>query len=513
MSRSKRFLGGVSLGYANQVLVMLVGLWLSPFLLKHIGQHDYGLWLAGLQTLSYLTLMDFGIVALLPRETAYATGRAISGLEGGDLALVVGKTARVVLYQTPLVAIAVAIFWFTMPSDWHSFRGPITVALAGFTILFPLRIFQAVLQGMQDMLFLGRLQAFAWLFSTGLMVVLVLKGFGLYALGIGWATGQLLPAFLSFYRLRSHFPKVLPSRLSKFSRKELFQSLTSGFWVSAAQIAQVLVGSTDLVVILHYLGPSAVVPYAFTQKLIMVLGNQPNMIMEIAMPGISQMRTSESRSRIFQVSAGLSLGMLTLAGAVACVTLAANHSFVSWWVGDVQFGGVWLTVALASAMLLRHWNTTAVYSIFALGYERRISITTLLDGVVSLAASAVLVHLFGPIGAPLGSIVGVCCISLPGNLWALAHEVGVSPLGVLAPLRPWFLRFVLLAPAAGLLGLWWRGSFLHLASVSFGITVLYCVLMLPMIMHSGLRSYLPERLQRWWENFRPGPVGELAADQ
>ena len=49
MSRTGRFLHGVWLGYAYQGLIMLVGLWLTPFLLRHIGQHDYGVWLDFLQ--------------------------------------------------------------------------------------------------------------------------------------------------------------------------------------------------------------------------------------------------------------------------------------------------------------------------------------------------------------------------------------------------------------------------------------------------------------------------------
>jgi len=48
----------------------------NTFLLHRIGQHDYGLWLVGAQLLGYLGLMDFGIVALLPRATASAAARA-----------------------------------------------------------------------------------------------------------------------------------------------------------------------------------------------------------------------------------------------------------------------------------------------------------------------------------------------------------------------------------------------------------------------------------------------------
>jgi hypothetical protein len=121
MSRTIRFLGGVWLGYLYQAVVTLAGFWLTPFLLRNIGQHDYGLWLVGFQILSYLMLTDFGIVALVPREMAYTIGRA-GGLEKTtDLALLIGQAGRVVLYQMPFVAAASVALWLCLPAAWLGF--------------------------------------------------------------------------------------------------------------------------------------------------------------------------------------------------------------------------------------------------------------------------------------------------------------------------------------------------------------------------------------------------------
>jgi O-antigen/teichoic acid export membrane protein len=470
-----------------------------PFFLKYLGQRNYGLWLVGLQVLSCLMLMDFGIVALLPRETAYATGRTISGKDGKSLPEIIGRSAKVVLYQTPFVALAVAVFWLVMPKAWHEFNGPVLLIMVGFTVLFPARIFQAVLQGLQDTTFLGRIQMLGWCLNTGLSVFLILAGLGVYALAIGWFSTQALVAGLAFQRLRKHFSGVLPSRLPKLSCQELLSSLGGGLWVSVAQIAQVLIGGTDLAIIGKTLGASAVVPYACTNKLMGALGNQPLMVMEMAAPGLSQMKTSENPERIFKVSSALTLGMVTITGAVACVALAVNHSFVSWWIGEGQFGGATLTAALILMMLLRHWNVTAVYSIFSLGYERRICITTLLDGIVTVAAGVVLVRLVGPIGAPLGSISGVCLVSLPGNLAALANAVRVSIFAVVLSIWPWFWRFVIVAAIAAVLSLYWHASLVHTAGIALLTATLYGALMLPMIMDSVLRAYLPSQATRFWD--------------
>jgi O-antigen/teichoic acid export membrane protein len=499
MSRSRRMVGGLTFGYLRQGTVMLVGLWLTPFLLKYLGQHDYGLWLVGLQSLSYLMLMDFGVVALLPRETAYAVGHSATGNSAQELPATIGRTARIVLWQTPIVALAAAIVWLVVPLA-PQVRGPVLVVLAGFTLLFPLRIFEATLQGLQEMTYLGKIQLLSWGLNTALMVVLVLLGFGLYALGISWVLSQLLPAALAFLRLRRSFPGVLPSGLPKLSIQEAFGSLGKGMWVSVAQIAQMLTLGSDYLIVGKVLGAAAVVPYSCTQKLIWVLGNQSHMIMEMASPGLSEMKTSASKDRIFRACAALTLSLLVTIGGLVCVFLAVNHSFVSWWIGNRQFGGGLLTALFGVSILLRQWNNTSVYSIFALGYERWISLTTLADGAINVVAGIGFAHWLGPIGVPLASILSVCLVSLPGNLVPLARELQVSPFKVVFAVWPWFWRFVIVSALSLIVGIrWWHASFLYVAALACATAAVYCSVMLPMIMNSYVRAYLPVQLTRVWD--------------
>ena len=53
------------------------------------------------------------------------------------------------------------------------------------------------------------------------------------------------------------------------------------------------------------LGAAAVVPYACTGKLVSVLANQPQAILQSAAPALSELRTTNDRSRLFQVSSAL----------------------------------------------------------------------------------------------------------------------------------------------------------------------------------------------------------------
>ncbi len=495
MSRTKRFLGGVSLGYINQLLLTVVGLWLTPFLLNRIGQHDYGLWLVGAQLLGYLAIMDFGIVALLPRAAAYATGRAGGAAEARDLPEIIGQTIWLVLCQTPIVAIVATILWFTIPLEWGTLRTPIGVVMLSFVLAFPLRVFPAVLQGLQDLTFLGKLNIFSWVCGTSLTILLIFAGKGLYALAFGWVTTQSMIAIACFLRLRRTFPRVLPSRMPRLSWLTARGQLKQGFWISVAQVAQVLTNGSDLLIIGALLGPLAVVPYACTAKLISVLANQPQMLMQNAFPGLSEMRTGESPKRLFDVCTTLSQAMLLISGGVVCLVLVVNQGFVHWWVGDDKYGGSLLTVLFVLAMILRHWNTTWVYPLLCFGRERRISITNFLDGATAAVLSLALISFIGPRGGPIAGIIAVCLVSLPGNLSAVAAELKISRWSLLKIFGAWFWRFAVVATLAGILSrLWMPNSFLTLALASIAITAVYSVIMLPIVLSSGLGAYIRPRI-------------------
>ncbi len=497
MTRTRRFLSGLAFGYVNQALVTLVGLWLTAFLIDRLGQVDYGLWLVGTRILGYLLLLDLGIVALLPRETAFAVGRAGGVTRAAELPDLVGRTVRVVFWQMPVVALAALGIWLALPAEWEPLSQPLAIVMGAFVLTFPARTLHGTLTGLQDLAFLGGVTTATWLVSTATTVVLIIAGFGLYALAIGWSASQVLAALIWWVRIRRRYPQVVPSRLPKMDGTRIRDRLSRGAWISVAQVAQVLLSGTDLLIIGKFLGPGAVVPYFCTAKVLTVLGHQPLMMAETAQPALSELRTGESRERLVVVCMALTKAILIMSGGIVCIVLVVNEGFVNWWVGPEQYGGFGLTAVLAGGMLLRHWNVTAVYSLFSFGHDRRISLTTLADGAVTVTASIVLVTQLGLIGAAIGAAVGAVFVGLPANLAALARDMGVSTGRLMVGLWPWAWRFALIVlPAAVMPTVWTPDSLATLVLATLVTGLVYAGLMFPIALRDPLGTYLRPRLAR-----------------
>src|ERR1700688_4877005 len=125
MSRSKTFLSGAFFSYLHQGCAMLVGLWLTPFYLRLLGAHDYGIWLVGLQVLTFLLLADLGVLAVVPRDVAREHGRELSEPQSDRLRVLVGQTSKVVLCQTLFVALAAVVLYLFRVRSISSLQGPV----------------------------------------------------------------------------------------------------------------------------------------------------------------------------------------------------------------------------------------------------------------------------------------------------------------------------------------------------------------------------------------------------
>jgi O-antigen/teichoic acid export membrane protein len=491
MSRTRSFLSGALFAYIYQGSAMIIGLWLTPFYLRTLGTKDYGLWLVGLQILTFLLLMDFGIIGVVARDVGHASGLEQSEPGSDHLALLLGRTVKVVLAQTFLVALAASGVFLYRPVATVGLRGPIGLLLMVFTLSYPLRLFPAVLQGLQDLKFLGQLRLWLWALGTAFSVILLVLGARFYALACGWCFQQIGHDLGAYLRLRSLRPDLLTRQAWKKAGPIQWRWFARGFWVSVGQAAYSLIGGADLLIIARVLGPATVVIYSCTAKLITVLQNQPQIVAGVALPGLSHMKTSESRERILRATTSLTQAILLLAGIVFCIVLSVNRQFVTLWLGASFFGGMQLTALLLVNFLVRQIDYTLAIALFALGYERLSAIRCLLDGVTSVVLASLLVGRFGLVGVALGFLCGGVFVAIPVDLYFFMREFNISAFQAIRPYASYLWRFAVIG-CGGLAIMMGIGSVSvwSMVAVAGSVALAYLLVVFPYVWGTPLRDYI-----------------------
>jgi O-antigen/teichoic acid export membrane protein len=491
MSRSKTFLSGAALAYLYQGSMMVVGLWLTPFYLRHLGAHDYGIWLVGLQVLNFLLLCDLGVLAVIPRDIAQAHGRELAQSDTAAMRLLIGRLLKTVLVQSALVAVVAGGVYFFRPVAATGLRGPVALVLLVFVVTFPLRAAGVVLQGLQDLKFLGLLRMWMWGFAAALIVAMLMAGAGFYALASGWCLQEAGGSLIAVYRLRRLRPDLLNITAWREAGPFRWEWLARGLWISLGQASNALVGGTDLLIIARVFGPATVVIYSCTGKLVQVLQQQPQVLASTAMPGLSQMKTSEGRDRIRKATTCLTQAMIFVAGAIVCVVLPLNQQFINHWIGARYFGGVTLTALFLANFLVRLIDYTLAIALFAFGHEKLYAMRSLADGVFSVALASILARPLGLNGVILGFLCGALLVAIPMDLHRFGKEFGVSILEAVRPYAAYLWRIAAVGAAAFLILR--RVNLPNLFSLAVaGILVglLYLLVTLPYLRTSELGEYV-----------------------
>jgi O-antigen/teichoic acid export membrane protein len=475
-----------------QAVALLTGLWLTPFLLHHLKQSDYGHWLVCLQVLNYAMLADFGTVALLPRDVAYASGTPDPRRELQLLIDVLSRAVQVVLVQTLLLLVLAGLTYTFIPNAIPAdFRRPLVLITFGFIGLFPLRIFSATLEGLQDLRFVGKMRIVTWAISTAITFICVLLNFGIYALALSWFLNQLGFAVATYFRLRFLRPVLVESSLFHWTRQLQWHDLFRGSWMTVVQVAQLLINGTDLMIVGRVFGPASVVAYSCTGKLMSVLANQPYILVHAALPGLSQMKTNEPREKLLRVSTAMGQAMLIVGGAIGILVLCLNEPFVRLWVGNRFFVGRSLTLILVATTVARQVTLCFEVTLFAFGYQKSLAIRSLADGLLGTGLALILSHWMGMEGVALGLLAGALLVSVPVNLLLLARECHVSALVIAGSYWPWFWRFAILASISWYLstGSWINGRW-RMAVVGISIVVTYLAAILTFVRTSELWPYI-----------------------
>lgn len=472
MARRRNAILTALFGYGQSTIGMALGLLVTRVVLRLLGQDTWGLWVASGALLSYAGLADLGVLGVLPWIIADADGRKDAPHIRAALSHALVFAA---LAAAGFVLIA-SILWNFFPALLHlseqdrtALRGPVFVVIALTAVTFPMRLFAALLTGLQDATFLGFTGLVQVIAGPALTVTLAWSGCGLYALAIGSSAPPVAIALASMVRARMRFGHLVTSWPRPGGT--LMRSLAvdgMGTWLGA--IGFQLAASADAIILASVGLRGMIAPFAITTRLPLTLMQFGWILPDAALVGLAQLGGEAGRERVREVVLAILRLNLILAGAVASAVLASNAGFVRIWVGSDLYLGNRVNCLLAINVVLM----TAIHGLVSVacvfGKRMTVGVVFVVNGVVHIVLASFLGRHIGVVGVASATLLSGIATALPVGMRLLAPSTGITARDILAQVYwPWMQRFLPLAVVAGFLG--YLGTTVPIALLTVGCTV------------------------------------------
>ncbi len=255
MDESKKALshliGGAVYSCCNLFVGIILGLFLTPYLLSTLGERSYGIFVfAGLFT-GWCGLVDFGLTTATSRFiTLYYTRKDQQGLnETGNTALILFSIlGLLVLAISGLTALFMKIFGKSVP-DINILCGVVLIAGGGFAVSKLSDGVCGIINGtMRQDISGSRILLFRILYGLGLFVILYLGGRVIALVFFNFIL--ILLQLLVFIRLVCLYcPEFHFSKWS-FRRKRIKELLGYSLYTFITQVGDILIVQSDLLLIM-----------------------------------------------------------------------------------------------------------------------------------------------------------------------------------------------------------------------------------------------------------------------
>ncbi len=438
---------------------ILVGLFLSPFILHRLGDSAFGVWVLTFSITGYYGLFDLGIRSSIVR---YVSKHLATG-SNEDLAKLIntalfgyGCVGVVSLAVTGIMSTYVNTL-FKIPPEFRS-SAHLLVWMVGASVAlgFPLGVVGGFLEGLQRFDVLNISTVVQTLLRALLIVLFLQRGRGL--LTITFIT-VALPIIASVVRvfIALHLCPVLFGW--KYVDRPTFRTIvhysSTTFMI---MVAGRLKFKTDEIVIGSMISAAAITYFNIGARIVDYAGGVVNSLAGNLLPVVSQSEATGNTGRLRKLFvAGNRLCAFTIFPITASL-LILGKSVIEVWVGKKYIATsypVLVIMIIPSTIMFAQAVSGRV--LFGMSKHRTWAWVTLIEGVCNLALSVILVRPYGIIGDALGTAIPLTCsfvLFMPGHLCRLLgirlrtylREAFVLPFLITVPLilvlllmKKWFI--------------------------------------------------------------------------
>lgn len=398
---SKQIKYGALLSYVSIVLNVGAGLVYTPWMVKIIGQSQYGLYTLAYSLIS-LFLVDFGLSSATARYVSkyHAEGNEekVNNFLGAIYKLYLIIDAIIFVVLLAIFAFIDHIYVNLTPDELQQFKVVFTIAGLFSVINFPFVTLNGVLTAYEEFIHQKLADVVYRILLVALMVVALLAGGRLYTLVIINAVVGLI---VVVYKLIVIKVKLPVSVNFKYSDRKLYKDLF-GFsaWSTVSSLAQRLVFSITPSVLGIVSNSGTIAVFGIISTVEGYVFTFTTAINGMFMPTISRAyRKKNAEEELFPLFLGVGKFQYALNGLMVAGFAVLGKQFVSLWMGEgyeLAYYGIILTIIPGLFYNSLQIANTALIVTNRVKYQAYVNIFM---GVINIVLAFPLARIFGVVGA------------------------------------------------------------------------------------------------------------------
>ena len=399
---------GVVLNYVVIILNTVVGLLYTPYMLRMMGQSEYGLYSLVASVIAYLTVLDLGFGNAIVRYTAKfrAEKKTEEQYEMFGMFFLLYLVIGIIAFGIGLGLYfnVGTLFGDTMTAvELGRARIMMLLLVANLAFTFPMSIWGSIIQAYEDFVFQKSLNIFRIILNTAVMICLLHFGYKAVAMVVVQTIFNVLTLVLNFIYCRRKLNIHIYFRFKHFHWGFLKEVALYSFWIFLNAIMDRVYWSTGQFVLGAMVGTAAVAVFAIAIQLEGMYMQFSTAISSVFLPKVTAMvATNRSRKEISDLFIRTGRMQYIVLAYILSGFIIFGRQFIELWAGAGYSDAYIISLLFFIPLTVPLIQNLGITILQARNEMKFRSVLYIIIALVSLAMQIVLTRFFGGIGCAMG---------------------------------------------------------------------------------------------------------------
>lgn len=399
---------GVVLNYVVIFLNAVVGLLYTPYMLRMMGQSEYGLYSLVASVIAYLTVLDLGFGNAIVRYTAKfrAEKKTEEQYEMFGMFFLLYLVIGIIAFGIGLGLYfnVDTLFGNTMTTvELGRARIMMLLLVANLAFTFPMSIWGSIIQAYEDFVFQKSLNIIRIILNTVVMICLLHFGYKAVAMVVVQTIFNVLTLVVNFIYCRRKLNIHIYFRFKHFHWGFLKEVAIYSFWIFLNAIIDRVYWSTGQFVLGAMVGTAAVAVFAIAIQLEGMYMQFSTAISSVFLPKVTAMvATNRSRKEISDLFIRTGRIQYIVLAYILSGFIIFGRQFIELWAGAGYSDAYIISLLFFIPLTVPLIQNLGITILQARNEMKFRSVLYIIIALVSLAMQIVLTRHFGGIGCAMG---------------------------------------------------------------------------------------------------------------